>query len=759
MQIRRYPKIVLNVAEKPSVAREIVHFLSNGESRKLDSLSQYNPVSEFRYKIKGEEVLMRVTSVQGHIMSMEFNEPYNKWNEVSPEELFEAPITKSITFDKYDISNNLKNAARNIDMLALWLDCDREGENIAYEVIHIVSQVINLPSYSIRRAHFSALTKRDIEHAIQNLDYPRLELSEAVDARQEIDLRLGAIFTRYQTIRLRSSCPSVSGLLLSWGPCQFPTLGFVVQRQLDINNFVPEKYWTIDMKVARNTGKTVSFIWGRKRLFDFLAVLVLYEICLEAKTAKVINVTRKEKSKWRPVPLSTIAFQKLASKKLRIDSDKAMSIAEKLYQKGIISYPRTETDSFKSTINLKQLVELHTDHKDWGKHAKKITQNFQWPRSGSHDDNSHPPIHPVKSISKDQLQSDEWKVYELISRHFLACTSLDAKGYETVVQVHMGGETFEVKGLQIAELNFLKVYPYIKWNEADLPVFVENEEFAPTSLMMNEHDTQPPSLLSESDLITLMDKSGIGTDATIHQHIKTIQDRKYAEKNSSSLFKPTQLGFALVVGYASIGCSIHKPELRAKMEKEMNEIVNKTKTKREVISNTLKDMEEVFRFVKQKFQIIANNVKDNVETNDSNVATCFKCGNTGHFANQCESKEAIEDTPGQTTGASVKKCFKCGNTGHFANQCEFKEIIETTSGQPTAQKCFKCGESGHYANNCQYKNNQDAQKCFNCGKAGHYSNACKGKKQKIPSKKCEACGTQGKHTKNSSCPKKTKKKK
>ena len=693
-------KIVLNVAEKPSVAKEIVKFLSNGEARRVEGISLYNPINEFEYKIGEEVVLMRVTSVQGHVMGLDFQAPYNKWGVVSPEELFDVPVCKSVLPDKHDIVNNLKKAASRISMLVLWLDCDREGENIAYEVVTLVTQVVNLPNSAIRRAHFSALTRVDIEHAVRNLGYPQLALSEAVDARQEIDLRLGAIFTRLQTIRLKTVHPSIS--LVSWGPCQFPTLGFVVNRHLEILNFVPEKYWSIDMKVKRDN-KTAIFTWGRKRLFDFLIVLVLYERCLEARRCKVMEISKNEKNKWRPVPLATIAFQKLASSKLRIDSDASMKIAEKLYQQGYISYPRTETDSFKSTINLRQLVELHTSHEDWGAYVSDMAAGgFQWPRTGSHDDNSHPPIHPVKTATKQELQGDEWKVYELITRHFLASCSQDAKGFQTVVQVDMGGEVFECKGLQVVELNFLKVYPYIKWSEADLPIFRENEEFVPSALMMEEHETQPPSYLSESDLITLMDKSGIGTDATIHQHIKTIQDRKYAEKTQSALFKPTPLGSALVVGYSSIGTSIHNPELRAKMEKSMNEIINNSKTRREVITNTLREMEEVFQVVRVNFHKIARIIgealtanpepqpqrarpQEPVLQNTGNANACYKCGRPGHFANNCPG--AIQAKGNGTS------CFKCGKEGHFANNCP------NPAANPQKKGCGQCGVVGRHPKN------------------------------------------------------------
>lgn len=96
----------------------------------------------------------------------------------------------------------------------------------------------------------------------------------------------------------------------------------------------------------------------------------------------------------------------------------------------------------------------------------------------------------------------------------------------------MGPEIFTVKGLMITEYNFLQVYPYIKWSESHIPYFQEGDIITTTECMLNSHFTQAPPLLSESDLISLMDKAGIGTDATIHQHIKTIQDRNYAFKNS-----------------------------------------------------------------------------------------------------------------------------------------------------------------------------------------------------------------------------------
>ena len=110
-----------------------------------------------------------------------------------------------------------------------------------------------------------------------------------------------------------------------------------------------------------------------------------------------------------------------------------MDIAEKLYQKGKISYPRTETNFFNSNINVKELVQKQTDHPDWGPYADALLHNdrFVWPKKGKSDDKSHPPIHPVQTATRGQLENDEWRVYELITRHFLAVCSPNAKGRET----------------------------------------------------------------------------------------------------------------------------------------------------------------------------------------------------------------------------------------------------------------------------------------------------------------------------------------
>lgn len=248
-----------------------------------------------------------------------------------------------------------------------------------------------------------------------------------------------------------------------------------------------------------------------------------------------------------------------------MSSDLVMKLAEKIYQAGYISYPRTETDTFPPGTDFQSLIAMHTQHPSWGEYAQMLQDGgFVPPKKGNHNDNSHPPIHPTKFTTS--LTGKEKELYEFIVRHFLACCSQDAIGKQTIVTIDIAGEIFTCKGLVIEELNWLKVYPYEKWSDKSLPNFQLDETFIPTSLLMTNSFTTPPSLLTEADLIALMDQNGIGTDATIAQHIQTIQDRGYAVKTPQNQFTPTTLGVALVEGYKMMELAMSEPQLRAEVK-------------------------------------------------------------------------------------------------------------------------------------------------------------------------------------------------
>ena len=165
------------------------------------------------------------------------------------------------------------------------------------------------------------------------------------------------------------------------------------------------------------------------------------------------------------------------------------------------------------------MVEAQVGDPRWSDFAQKINNDFGGPnpRKGKKSDQAHPPIHPIKV--GQNLTGNEGRVYELITRHFLACVSRDAQGHETTVTIDINGEKFVSSGLAVIERNYLEVYPYDKWSDKEIANYDVIKEFIPTAINMIQGETEPPTLLTEADLIALMDKHGIGTDATHAEHI------------------------------------------------------------------------------------------------------------------------------------------------------------------------------------------------------------------------------------------------
>uniref|UniRef100_H2Z243 DNA topoisomerase n=1 Tax=Ciona savignyi TaxID=51511 RepID=H2Z243_CIOSA len=484
--------------------------------------------------------------------------------------------------------------------LVIWTDCDREGENIGFEIINICRNIkSNIPVY---RARFSEITDRSIKSACNNLQQPDQRVSDAVDVRQELDLRIGAAFTRFQTLRLQKVFPNtLADKLISYGSCQFPTLGFVVERYKAREQFQPEDFWKIEVvhTITQNEADgpiTSTFSWKRNRLFNELACQVLYANCLG--DAGCCHGNQRE-HRWRPLAMDTVELEKLASRKLRINAKETMKIAESLYTQGYISYPRTETNSFPKDFNLERLVQEQTSHPDWGGFASRLLglNGGPQPRNGHKSDQAHPPIHPTKAAP--HLTGNNARIYELITRHFLACCHRDAKGQETSVEIEVGGESFSVQGLMIIERNYLEVYHYDRWNGKIIAVYEIGDQFEPTDVRMTSGRTTAPSL-TEADLISLMDKHGIGTDATHAEHIETIKQRMYVGLTNDQRFLPGELGMGLVEGYDLMGYAMSRPELRAELEADLRRICDGTANKNDVLQRHISTYRSVFQEAIQK---------------------------------------------------------------------------------------------------------------------------------------------------------------
>ena len=686
---------VLNVAEKNDAAKEIARIMSRGGNSRREGMSRYNKIYEYEYNLFGRRCEMTMTSLSGHLMEIEFVVGYQKWHSCQPLALFTAPIEKKVSSNMDGIRKTLEKEIRRCNALIVWTDCDREGENIGYEVIEVCRRI--KPRIDIYRARFSEITAPSITRACATLGRPDERTSFAVDVRQELDLRIGAAFTRYQTLRLQKRFPEVlSEQLISYGSCQFPTLGFVVQRYNEIVAFVAETFFKIKVKHSTPDGEA-EFNWKRVRLFYRLACAVLHQGCLENPMATVVNQASKPKSKWRPLPLDTVELEKLASRKLRINAKETMRIAEKLYNQGFISYPRTETNIFPSSLDLTNLIQQQTVDENWGQFSANLLTEGANPRQGRKTDNAHPPIHPTKFTAT--LNGQEKRLYEFIVRSFLACCSKDAQGIETTVEIDIAGEKFTAKGLSITAKNYLDVYPYEKWCDKTLPIYRTGDTFMPTSMDMVEGETEPPSLLTEADLIALMEKHGIGTDATHAEHIEKIKARNYVGVQPDGKFVPGELGMGLVQGYDAMGLEMSQPHLRAELERDLKKICLGQKQKDVVLREHIEKYKEVFvqtcEQVNQLDQALAQFFGEPVELNEDPVTSQVINSQPVFTCPSCQTQMCLKKTQDKGFMIGCMRYPECTSRAFFPSF-----VLDV---QVTERVCSRCVPRPVYKIKFQFK--------------------------------------------------------
>lgn len=609
---------VLCVAEKNSIAKEVANILSGGSLRTRDSTYKFVKNYDFVYTFPAlGRCNVTMTAVSGHILGTDFGPEY-AWGKCPPGRLFDAPFITKVSQDKdkrsQRIHDNIIKEARSADRLMIWTDCDREGEYIGWEIMHVAQQCN--PSITLAntwRAQFSHLEPSHVVHAACNPLQLDMKLVEAVDCRKEFDLRVGTSFTRFLTNLYKSKSLVGDKDVVSYGTCQFPTLSFVVDRYLRVRKFRPEPFWFIDLVVDQKNQK-VSFSWSRGHLFDKAFVYLLYAQIMRSNSPPIVSlVGTKPTSHYRPFPLTTVELQKCCSRYFRMSAKQALDAAELLYTAGFISYPRTETDSFPENMDLKSYITKQAQDTRWGLYANMLTSEnrYRHPRGGKHDDKAHPPIYPVKYANIDLLRGDQKKVYEFVVRRFLACCSDDARGFQTKVEVQWTSEKFSASGVQVTERNFLDVYPYTDWKSSvQLPEFRNGETLKAHSCKLKEGKTTAPNYMTETELIALMDANGIGTDATIAEHIDKIITRNYISRRKqgkNEIFIPTSLGISLIQAFDAIlidRISLSKPFLRRALEGFLQRITRGETTKNLVIQQLLPLYKEAFLESNQKSRVI-----------------------------------------------------------------------------------------------------------------------------------------------------------
>ena len=438
--------------------------------------------------------------------------------------------------------NSLKKEAEKADLIILATDEDREGEAIAWHLAQAL-ELKNEKDYE--RIVFHEITKEAVKEAMENPRKIDMNLVDAQQTRRILDRIVGYKLSPFLWKKVARG--------LSAGRVQSVAVRMVVEREREIQKFKPQEYWSIEvlLKSLKDEKQFEATLIKRgEKLIPKLGIKTKREtekIVGELKDAEysVANVEKKEIKKNPYPPFTTSTLQQAAWQRFRFPAKFTMRIAQRLYETGQITYHRTDS------LNLSNLA--------LGASKKFITENygqnyhqfrkFKTKAKGAQE--AHEAIRPTyANKTPEQLKTEvklddnQFKLYDLIWRRFIACQMKEALFDATVVDIKVKDYVFRANGQTLKFDGFLKVYP-TKFEEADLPVLIKEEILKLLKLNSLQHFTQPPARYTEASLIKALEAEGIGRPSTYAPTISTIQDRNYIEKDGKRYFQPTEIGFVV----------------------------------------------------------------------------------------------------------------------------------------------------------------------------------------------------------------------
>ncbi|MCL4345126.1 MAG: DNA topoisomerase I [Candidatus Thermoplasmatota archaeon] len=584
----------LIISEKADAGRRIAYFLSDGRSKQKRSKG-LNFI-----EFDDDENGFYLVPLSGHIVELDFPKDLKDWKLDTLNDLIKSGLIHNVK--NKTAHESLTEMASRVDKVVVATDYDREGELIGTEALDIIRNRANF-SGKIYRAKFSALTGKEIRDAFNNFIDVDYKLANSAAAREEIDLYWGAVLTRFFSLITKR----LGKNFLSIGRVQTPTLAIIVEREEEIEKFVPEKYWEVKVDFFKDGLFTGTNEEGR--IFQRERVEEIFERIL-GRNGKVLAFEKKEERIYRPSPFNTTEFMREASR-IGIMPGRAMKIAESLYVRGYISYPRTDNTVYQRSINLKSIVEK-LKKGEFAREAEMVlAQEKIYPSRGRMEATDHPPIYTTELASKKDLRADEWKIYELIARRFLSTLYREGKKDVRESVIEINGEKFKTHGSLVTDPGWLEIYPYRKVADIYHPDLAEGEEVPSQDWRIEEGETKPPNRYDMASLIKEMERLNLGTKSTRHDIIEKLQMRGFIEGNP---VRPTSLGRALIEGVMSVDSKISEPDMTAELEGFMDNIASGERTKEQVVEISRSMLSSVLTDLEKNRDEISGIIRNALET-------------------------------------------------------------------------------------------------------------------------------------------------
>jgi DNA topoisomerase-1 len=299
-----------------------------------------------------------------------------------------------------------------------------------------------------------------------------------------------------------------------------------------------------------------------------------------------------------------------------------MSIAEELYTGGYITYPRTDNTHYPEDLDERALVERFAEHPNYGDDAESLLDQEEIePTAGEKESTDHPPIHPTGEFP-EELGDDEWGVYELVVRRFLATVAPAATWAHLRVVADADGCALKANGKRLVDPGYHVVYPYRSASETHVPDVEEGDDFAVTDVRLDAKQTQPPRRYGQSRLIERMEAMGVGTKSTRHETLQKLYDRGYVEGDPP---RPTALARGVVEAAEQFAEHVVDEKMTAQLERDMTAITEGKATLEEVTAESREMLRTVFEELHASREEVGDHLRESLKA-DRRLGPCPECG-------------------------------------------------------------------------------------------------------------------------------------